>query len=129
MPDTTTKTQTPAEELRAAAKTLRCKHSFPCQPPLGSVARPGDCSKCGTSYDYSEPVTDDARDLRKRLAELFDHMANELEDASAIEYEVRLDDGRRRKFVRPTVEVQSVGPDFVWTAGLKIARTISGEAF
>lgn len=124
MTDTISETKTPTQELRAAAKTLRCAHSFPCQPPHGSLARPGDCTECGVPFDACEQVPDG---LAKKLAELFDHLANDLEDASAVEYEVRLDDGRRRKFVRPTVEVQSAGPDFVWTAGLKIARTISGE--
>lgn len=28
-----------------------CKHSFPIQPPLGSLARPGDCSHCGMTWD------------------------------------------------------------------------------
>jgi hypothetical protein len=124
MPDTTTKTQTPTEELRAAAETLRCEHSFSVQPPHGSLARPGDCTKCGVPYDATEQVEEG---LSKRLAELFDHLANELEDSQAVEREHRLDDGRRRKLVHPTVEVQSVGPDFVWTAGLKVARAINGE--
>ncbi|MCO6011537.1 hypothetical protein NE236_41960 [Actinoallomurus purpureus] len=128
MTETTIETQTPADELRDAAKALRCDHSFPCQPPHGSIARPGDCSKCGVPYDYSEPVTDDARDLAKKLADLFDHMANDLESSEAVEQEHRLDDGRRRKFVHPTVDVQSVGPDFVWTAALKVARSIHGKA-
>lgn len=28
-----------------------CKHSFPCQPPLGSIFRPGDCTDCGATYN------------------------------------------------------------------------------
>ncbi|MDI5965811.1 hypothetical protein [Streptantibioticus silvisoli] len=27
-----------------------CKHSHPCQPPLGSITRPGPCVDCGTSW-------------------------------------------------------------------------------
>lgn len=27
-----------------------CKHSFPVQPPHGSLAHPGDCSGCGRPY-------------------------------------------------------------------------------
>lgn len=125
MTDTIIETKTPTQELRAAAQTLRCKHRHLIQPPHGSLAHPSDCTSCAVPYGATEQVEDG---LAKKLAELFDHLANELEDASAVEYEVRLDDGRRRKFVRPTVEVQSAGPDFVWTAGLKIARTIRGEA-
>jgi hypothetical protein len=128
MPDTTTKTRTPAEELRAAATSLRCEHSFPCQPPLGSIARPGDCSKCGTPHDYSEPVTDDARDLGEKLADLFDHMADAMEDDRAVEREHRHDDGRRRKYVYPTAITPVAGPDFTWTAALKVARDIHGKA-
>jgi hypothetical protein len=28
-----------------------CKHSFPCQPPHGSIFRPGDCTGCGITYN------------------------------------------------------------------------------
>jgi hypothetical protein len=31
-------------------KVSFCKHSFPCQPPHGSIFRPGPCG-CGISYD------------------------------------------------------------------------------
>lgn len=27
-----------------------CKHAFPIQPPHGSLARPGDCSRCGATW-------------------------------------------------------------------------------
>lgn len=27
-----------------------CKHRFPVQPPHGSILRPGDCDRCGTSW-------------------------------------------------------------------------------
>ena len=33
-----------------AAKTSLCKHSFPCQPPHGSIFRPGPCIGCGITY-------------------------------------------------------------------------------
>lgn len=32
-------------------KVSLCKHGFPCQPPHGSIFRPGDCTGCGTTYD------------------------------------------------------------------------------
>lgn len=31
-----------------------CKHSFPCQPPHGSIFRPGDCVGCGITYDQHQ---------------------------------------------------------------------------
>lgn len=31
-------------------KVSLCKHSFPVQPPLGSLANPGDCTGCGTPW-------------------------------------------------------------------------------
>lgn len=31
-----------------------CKHSFPCQPPHGSIFRPGDCTGCGITYSQHE---------------------------------------------------------------------------
>lgn len=27
-----------------------CRHSFPCQPPLGTLAHPGDCTGCGATW-------------------------------------------------------------------------------
>ena len=32
-------------------KVSLCKHSFPCQPPHGSIFRPGPCVGCGITYD------------------------------------------------------------------------------
>jgi hypothetical protein len=125
MAETATETRTPTQELRAAAKTLRCEHRFPLQPPHGSLARPGDCTDCGVPYDDSEQVAGDR--LSKRLAELFDHMADDMQDDNAVEYEIRLDDGRRRKYVHPTVTGPNQAPDYTWTAGLKVARAINGE--
>jgi len=31
-------------------KISLCKHGFPVQPPHGSIANPGNCSNCGTSW-------------------------------------------------------------------------------
>lgn len=31
-----------------------CKHSFPCQPPHGSIFRPGNCTDCGITYDETQ---------------------------------------------------------------------------
>lgn len=31
-----------------------CKHSFPCQPPHGSIFRPGACTGCGITYDQHQ---------------------------------------------------------------------------
>lgn len=28
-----------------------CKHSHPVQPPLGSILRPGDCDRCGMTWN------------------------------------------------------------------------------
>lgn len=28
-----------------------CKHSHPLQPPLGSILRPGDCTRCGMTWN------------------------------------------------------------------------------
>jgi hypothetical protein len=128
MTTTLTETQTPTDELRAASKTLRCKHCFPLQPPHGSLARPGDCTKCCVPYDHSEPVTDDARVLSAKLADLFDYMADDMEDDGAVEVEIRHDDGRRRKYVHPTATRPDQAPNLAWTAALKLARDIHGAA-
>jgi hypothetical protein len=129
MTDTITETKTPTQELRAAAKTLRCEHRFLLQPPHGSLAHPSDCTKCGVPHDHSEPVTDDARDLSGKLADLFDHMADDMQDDNAVEFELRHDDGRRRKYVHATATRPDQAPDLTWTAALKVARSISGAAF
>ncbi|WP_435246391.1 hypothetical protein [Streptomyces sp. NRRL F-5630] len=31
-----------------------CKHGFPIQPPLGSMASPGDCTGCGLTWAASQ---------------------------------------------------------------------------
>lgn len=31
-----------------------CKHSFPVQPPHGSIIRPGDCPGCGMTWNQSQ---------------------------------------------------------------------------
>lgn len=31
-----------------------CKHRFPCQPPHGSILRPGACTDCGLTYSQHE---------------------------------------------------------------------------
>lgn len=125
---TVTETQTPAQELRAASKALRCEHRFLIQPPHGSLARPSDCTECGVPHDHSDPVTGDARDLPKKLAELFDLLADEMEDSCATELETRLDDGRRRKFVFAGDVAAPEAIDETWTAALKVARSIHGKA-
>lgn len=35
-------------------KVSLCKHSFPCQPPHGSIFRPGDCTGCGITYNQHQ---------------------------------------------------------------------------
>lgn len=127
MTETITETRTPADEVRAAVNVLRCEHSFPCQPPHGSIACPGDCTKCGVTYDASDYVADEH--LAKHLVELLSHIANKMEDSRAVERERRLDDGRRRKFVHPTSISPNADPNPTWTTVLKIARSISGKAF
>lgn len=72
MTDITTTTRTPAEELRDAAKTLRCDHSFPIQPPHGSLARPGACSKCGIYILSALDVPDALAELLAKLLDAID---------------------------------------------------------
>ncbi|MER7788588.1 hypothetical protein [Streptomyces sp. NPDC097640] len=31
-----------------------CKHGFPCQPPHGSIFRPGNCTGCGITYNQHQ---------------------------------------------------------------------------
>jgi hypothetical protein len=45
-------------------KVSLCKHSFPCQPPHGSIFRPGDCTGCGVSFDA---VQDELRKQEEAL--------------------------------------------------------------
>jgi hypothetical protein len=71
-------TKIPAEELRAAVKTLRCEHRFPLQPPQGSFANPGPCRLCGTPYSDDEPTV--SRALCEPLAALLEQEAAHAED-------------------------------------------------
>ncbi len=41
-----------------------CKHSFPVQPPHGTLAHPGNCTGCGTAWNV---VQDDLREQEARL--------------------------------------------------------------
>ncbi|MEU1731411.1 hypothetical protein [Streptosporangium sp. NPDC020145] len=54
---------TPVEEMRAAARLLRCDHSFPVQPPLGTLWEPGPCNHCRV------PWADAPHDIPERLRE------------------------------------------------------------
>jgi hypothetical protein len=78
-----------AAELRIAAVWLRCDHRHPCQPPHGSIARPGDCSKCGAPYG-STPVSDE---LREPLAALLDEIAVRAERDAALFFAVDPEQG------------------------------------
>lgn len=50
MAETGIKTETPADRMRTAVKRLRCDHTYPVQPPHGSLAHPGPCRHCGMPY-------------------------------------------------------------------------------
>jgi hypothetical protein len=39
-------------------KISLCKHSFPIQPPLGSLTNPGNCTGCGTSWADAQAELD-----------------------------------------------------------------------
>lgn len=106
MADTITETRTAAEELRAAATTLRCDHSFPCQPPHGSIARPGACSKCGVHFLDALDVPDA---LTESLAKLLEGVADGLEAYG------------------PTDDCGCVAEDSYHPA-MNIARSINGTA-
>ncbi|MFF1284369.1 hypothetical protein ACFVY4_26955 [Streptomyces sp. NPDC058299] len=43
-----------------------CKHSFPVQPPAGSIVHPGDCTGCGITY-LDRQAELDAQEERVRL--------------------------------------------------------------
>ncbi|WP_436759400.1 hypothetical protein [Streptosporangium sp. V21-05] len=61
------------DELRTTATNLRCEHSFPVQPPHGTLLAPGPCSRCGAAWAVC------ARDIPDRLRE---PLAVLLEDAA-----------------------------------------------
>ncbi|MFF7067350.1 hypothetical protein [Streptomyces pseudovenezuelae] len=39
-------------------KVSLCKHGFPVQPPLGSLANPGDCTGCGITWADAQAELD-----------------------------------------------------------------------
>lgn len=90
---------TPRDELRAAVAKLRCEHHHPCQPPEGSVWRPGDCSKCGTPFGASHvsPL------LAEDFATLLDQAADEVDMCERMNSRDPDNDGKTRVMVRPIV--------------------------
>ncbi len=48
----TTTPETSAGDPLAAPATEPHRHSFPCQPPAGSITDPGPC-ECGTTYEMA----------------------------------------------------------------------------
>jgi hypothetical protein len=73
MADTKTE-KTVVEEIKLAAKRLRCDHRYPCQPPHGTVWAPGRCLLCGQECPDDDEEIPEA--LREPLAALLDHMAD-----------------------------------------------------
>lgn len=111
---------TPAEELRAAAARLRCEHTHSAAPPH-SIWAPSPCEKCGVSGDAPRDVPER---LREPLAELLEHLADDMSDYDAEEVDyLRGDD------VEVAVVVdddERIRPD--WTAALAVARALLGGA-
>lgn len=109
---------TPAEELRAAAARLRCGHTHSAAPPH-SIWAPSPCEKCGVSGDAPRDVPER---LREPLAELLEHLADDMSDYDAEEVDyLRGDD------VEVAVVVdddERIRPD--WTAALAVTRALLG---
>jgi hypothetical protein len=61
MPATDTPTTSPAAELNTAAVRLRCDHTFPCNPPGGTLLNPGPCTHCSIPFKASAAVADHLR--------------------------------------------------------------------
>lgn len=111
---------TPAEELCAAATRVQCDHTFPLQPPEGSMMAPGDCRKCGVPFeDYHNLLISDR--LRDPLALLLSRLAEDMRQRGAVE-------GSASKAVHPSDFVGLSAPREDWTAALAIARVINGGA-
>lgn len=112
---------TPAEELRAAATRTRCEHTHSAAPPH-SIWAPSPCEKCAAPYDAAP--RDVPERLREPLAELLEHLADDMSDYDAEEVDyLRGDD----------VEVAVVVDDddrirHDWTAALAVARALLGGA-
>ena len=108
----------PAEELRAAAARLRCEHTHSAAPPH-SIWAPSPCEKCGVSSDAPRDVPER---LREPLAELLEHLADDMSDYDAEEVDYLGPDD---------VEVAVVVDDDErirrdWTAALAVARALLG---
>lgn len=57
------------------AKVSLCKHSFPIQPPHGSIVRPGDCTGCGVTWNAIQAEL--AQQLAQREVDLCNRTAHE----------------------------------------------------
>lgn len=105
---------TAVEELRQSTTTLRCDHRHPILPPLGSLAKPGDCSQCGAPYGH-EPVSEP---LVEPLAALLEYCAKHREAAETAAASVSDDSGRIT-----ADEIDQLTPH-----ALPVARAINGGA-
>ncbi|WP_214103179.1 MazG-like family protein [Acrocarpospora catenulata] len=63
--------QKTVDAVRAEAAAESCDHSFPCQPPHGSVFNPGPCRHCGLPYLVAQGI-DEMEEARRALG---DHAA------------------------------------------------------
>lgn len=72
---------TATEELRSAAARLRCEHSFPVQPPHGSLANPGNCTDCGARWADRAPISER---LRASLVAVLDEVADSVAQEGGI---------------------------------------------
>jgi hypothetical protein len=98
-----------ADLLRRASTRLRCDHTYPVQSPLGSLWKPGPCSKCGTPYGGAQPVSEA---LREPLAALLNEVADQF-DGPKCDDPSGVCNGCERRF------------DFV--LAIDLAQTILGE--
>ncbi|MER6830802.1 hypothetical protein ABT352_32750 [Streptosporangium sp. NPDC000563] len=107
------------EELRATATQLRCEHSFPVQPPHGSLFAPGPCSRCGVAWAACARDIPDR--LREPLAALLDEAANEVETVLAEEVTLGPDDTYDKAVLDHQGEIRA---DL--THALAVARAVTG---
>lgn len=117
---TATTEKTIADELRTAAVRLRCEHSFPVQPPSGSVFALGPCEHCSVPWRERAPLAEVPERLREPLAALLDQIADDMADKDAIE-------GTASKAVHPVSDIVGLlAPRADWTAALAFARLMNG---
>lgn len=98
------------QELRTAVTRLRCDHSFPCNPPGGTLWAPGPCEQCGMPWDERNPIADLPDELREPLAAWLESAAGHANQVKLPAHQAILVDQHALSVARALLRTPSPAP-------------------